>query len=140
MLIFFLVANNSPAKISHPHDGMAGMLQKDVGFSKQQLDAYQSLRKDQMDSVHAMFDELKNAKLDFYNMVYSPGLSDSSLQLAAEKIADRQKALEIKMFYHFKTVRALCTPDQLPKFDSTLKKVVTRMVSRPAKDSRSAAK
>ncbi|HVZ95548.1 MAG TPA: periplasmic heavy metal sensor [Chitinophagaceae bacterium] len=138
MLVFFLVLNNHSPKPPRNHDGLSGMLQKDVGFSKQQLDAYESLRKGQLDSVHALFDELKKEKIDFYNMIYASSMDDSTLEAAAENIAAKQKELEIKMFYHFKTVRAICTPDQLPKFDSTLKKVVVRMISRAGKDAHNA--
>ncbi len=140
MLVFFLVLNNKNPRPPRNHDGLSGMLQRDVGFSKQQLDAYESLRKGQLDSVHALFDELKKDKIDFYNMIYSSHADDSSLDSAAEAIAAKQKELELKMFYHFKTVRAICKPDQLPKFDSTLKRVVVRMISRPGKDTHSGNK
>jgi len=130
MLVFFLVLNNKTSRPAHNHDGLASMLQKDVGFSKQQLDAYESLRKGQLDSVHALFDELKNQKIDFYNMIYASRVDDSTLEAAADHIAKKQKELEIKMFYHFKTIRAICTQEQLPKFDSILRKVVVRMISR----------
>jgi hypothetical protein len=135
MLVFFLVLNNKSPRPPRNHNGLSGMLQKDVGFSKQQLDAYESLRKGQLDSVHALFEDLKKEKIGFYNMIYSSHVDDSSLEAAAENIAVKQKELEMKMFYHFETVRAICTPDQLPKFDSTLKKVVVRMISRAGKDS-----
>src|ERR1017187_2778793 len=81
MLVFFLVLNNPAQKNSHSRDqnGMSGMLQKEVGFTKDQLDTYQSLRKNQMDTVHALFDELRNSKMDFYNLIYSSQVSDSSL-------------------------------------------------------------
>jgi hypothetical protein len=132
MLVFFLVVNK-PAPRPSRHEGMTGMLQKDVGFNKQQLDAYQSLRKNQLDSMHALFDDLKKAKIDFYDMIYEPDMNDSLLESSADNIATKQKKLEMRMFYHFKAVRTICTPDQLPKFDSTLKKVVMRMISRNGK-------
>jgi len=136
MLVFFLVLNKPPQKEVRTHDqnGMSGLLQKEVGFSKDQVDTYQSLRKDQMDTVHVLFDELRKSKMDFYNLIYSSQVSDSSLNKAADKIADRQKALDLQMFNHFKKVRNICTPDQLQKFDSTLKKVLIRMTSKNGKD------
>ena len=132
MLVFFLVLNNPAQKNSHSRDqnGMSGMLQKEVGFTKDQLDTYQSLRKNQMDTVHALFDELRNSKMDFYNLIYSSQVSDSSLNKAADVIAERQKTLDLQMFNHFKMVRNICTPDQLQKFDSTIRKIFIRMTGR----------
>ncbi|HSQ45044.1 MAG TPA: hypothetical protein VLM16_08615 [Ginsengibacter sp.] len=136
MLIFFLVTNNPKQKSSHTKEqnGMSGMLQKEVGFSKAQLDSYQSLRKNQLDTLHDLFDELRKSKMDFYNLVYSSQVNDSSVNKAADAIANRQKALDLHMFNHFKMVRDICTRDQLPKFDSTIQKVFIRMTGRTGRE------
>lgn len=136
MLIFFLVLNNPAQKNSHPHDqnGMSGMLQKEVGFTKDQQDAYQLLRKEQLDTIHVLFDQLRKAKMNFYNLIYSPQISDSSLNKAADLIAVRQKILDLQMFNHFKSIRNICTSAQLEKFDSTIQKVFVRMTSKSGKD------
>ena len=136
MLVFFLVLNKPPQKAVRARDqnGMSGMLQKEVGFSKDQVDAYLSLRKSQMDTIHVLFDELRQSKMDFYDLIYSSQISDSTLNKAADIIAERQKALDLYMFDHFKKVRNICTPDQLQKFDSTIKKVLIRMTSKNGKD------
>lgn len=132
MLIFFLVTNSPSQKNSHAHDqnGMSGMLQKEVGFSKDQLDRYQSLRKNQLDTLHELFDDLRKSKMDFYKLIYSSQISDSSVNKAADVIAERQKTLDLHMFNHFKMVRNICTSDQLPRFDSTIQKVFIRMTGR----------
>lgn len=136
MLVFFLVTNNPAQKSSHTKDqnGMSGMLQKEVGFSKDQLDTYQSLRKNQLDTLHDLFDQLRRSKMDFYNLVYSSQINDSSVNKAADAIADRQKALDLHMFNHFKMVRDICTPGQLPKFDSTIQKLFIRMTGRSGRE------
>ena len=138
MLVFFLVLNNPVQKNSRSHDqnqnGMSGMLQKEVGFSKDQIDSYLSLRKSQLDTIHTSFDELRKSKMDFYHLIYSSQVSDSSVSRAADLIAERQKVLDLHMFHHFKMVRNICTPDQLQKFDSTIEKVFIRMTDKPGKD------
>ena len=138
MLVFFLVLNNPVQKNSRSHDqnqnGMSGMLQKEVGFSKDQVDSYLSLRKSQLDTIHTSFDELRKSKMDFYHLIYSSQVSDSSVSRAADLIAERQKVLDLHMFHHFKMVRNICTPDQLQKFDSTIEKVFIRMTDKPGKD------
>ena len=88
------------------------------------------MRKDQLDTIHILFDQLRKSKMDFYNLIYSSQVSDSSLNTAADLIAERQKKLDLQMFNHFKTVRNICTPDQLQKFDSTIKKVFIRMTGK----------
>ena len=136
MLIFFVVLNNPAQKNVRNRDqnGMAGMLQKEVGFSKDQLDKYQSLRKEDLDSIHNLFDGLRKSKMNFYSLIYSSNLSDSSVVNAADLVATKQKSLDLKMFNHFKMIRNICTSDQLEKFDSTIKKVFVRMTSRSGKN------
>jgi Spy/CpxP family protein refolding chaperone len=135
MLIFFMVLSKPIANRHRSHDqnGMYTTLQKDVGFSKAQLDQYQVLRNQQRDTVKPLFNDLRKAKETFYGLIYSSDVSDSLLNSDVDLIAQKQKELDLKMFNHFKNVRNLCTPDQLQKFDSTIKKVVTRMIERPGK-------
>jgi periplasmic protein CpxP/Spy len=132
MLIFFLVLNRPAQRSSYSHDqnGISGLLQNDVGFTKDQLNQYQSLRKDQFDKVHLLFEQLRKAKTDFYKLIYTPQVSDSSVNRAADLIAERQKTLDLEMLNHFKMVRNICTADQLQKFDTTIKKVISRMIGR----------
>jgi len=136
MLIFFLVLNNPAPRNAHGHDqnGISGLLQKEVGFTKEQLNTYQSLKKDHSEKVHILFDELRKAKKDFYNLIYAPQVSDSSLNTAAALIAEKQKSLDLQMFSHFKMVRNICTAGQLQKFDTTIKKVITRMTGKPGRE------
>ena len=136
MLIFFLVLNKPIQRNTRLRDqnGMSGMLQKDVGFTKDQLNTYQTLRKGQLDSVHILFDEVRKAKMDFYNLIYTPNVADSTLISAADEIAVRQKTLDLHMINHFKMVRNICSPDQVQKFDSSIKKIIVRMVGKSGRN------
>ncbi|MEP6927878.1 MAG: hypothetical protein ABI834_09595 [Ginsengibacter sp.] len=136
MLIFFLVLGNPAQRNSHGHDqnGISDLLEKEVGFTKEQIDTYQSLRKEHFEKVHPLFNELRTAKENLFNLIYSAQVSDSSVNMAADLIAEKQKILDLQMFNHFKKLRNICTPDQLQKFDSTIKKVITRMTGKPGKE------
>ena len=135
MLIFFLLMNKPIQKNSHrDQNGMSGILQKEVGFTKDQLDTYQSLRKEQLDSVHILFDDIREAKMNFYTLIYGDHVADSVINNTANVIAEKQKTLDLHMFNHFKMVRNICTPDQLQKFDSTIKKVFVRMTGKTGHD------
>ena len=135
MLIFFIVLDRSSQENSHNRyqKGMSAMLKKKVGFTEQQLDTYQSLRKEQFDTIHTLFDELRKAKMDFYNLIYTSQVADSTVYKAADLIAEKQKELDLQMFKRFKMIRSICTPDQLPKFDTTIKKILIRMTGVPGK-------
>lgn len=138
MLIFFILLSKPADRRSRNHEtnGMYTSLQNEVGFSKEQLDKYQFLRKEQMEKVKPLFNEVRNAKKDFYALIYSSNVPDSLIKADADAIAQKQKTLDMQMFSYFKNIRNICTPEQTQKFDSVIKKVVVRMVSRPGKDNR----
>lgn len=137
MLLFFLFSGKQPER--RPKDrnqnGMFTSLQNDVGFTKDQLVQYQSLRKEQMEKVKPLFNGVRKAKKDLYNLLYSNNLPDSLIQMSADSIAQKQKDLDTQMFMYFRSVRNLCTAEQQQKFDSSMNKVIQRMVGgRPGKD------
>lgn len=135
MLIFFMaMAKPEKKQRNHESNGMYNALKDEVGFSKDQLANYQSLRKEQLQKVKPLFNEVRNAKKDFYGLIYSENISDSLIRADADSIAEKQKLLDMQMFAYFKKIRNICTPDQTQKFDSTLKKEVSRMVGRPGRD------
>ena len=136
MLIFFIKINNTVQKPQAGHDqnGISTLLKSDVGFSNEQLEKYQAIRKDHLEKVKSLFDDLRKSKENLYNLLYVPDISDSAINNAVNQIGEKQKSLDMEMFNHFKTYRLICTPDQLQKFDTTIKKVITRMISRTGKD------
>ncbi len=136
MLLFFIMLGK-PANRIEDKPRFSTSLQKDVGFSKGQMDAYQKMRTAQFEKVKPLFNEVRNAKFALYDLLYNSTITDSAVDNAAELIGKKQKELDIQMFYHFAEVRKLCTPEQLPAFDSAVKKLVIRMTSRPGKNGRS---
>ena len=138
MLIFFIVLSKPANRRLRNHEpmGMYNSLQNEVGFSKDQLNKYQVLREAQMKEVHPLFNDLRDAKKNFYEMIYVSGSSDSLIIANSDSIAQKQRNLDIQMFHYFKNVRNICTPEQTQKFDSVISKVVMRMVGRPGKDNR----
>jgi len=130
MLVFFIVLSKPVDKRqkNHAPNEMYNSLQNEVGFSKDQLDKYQALRKGQMEKVRPLFNELRNAKKDFYALMYSKNISDSLLNADMDSIAEKQKTLDLQMFRYFNNIRNICTTGQLQKFDSSINRQVLRMV------------
>lgn len=99
---------------------VAEMLQKEVGFTEEQTAEYKQLKEKQRKIVRPMYDDMRNAKDSLFRLLSYPGTSDSVLNTMAETIAQRQKALDLQTFNYFKRLRTLCTPEQLPKYDSMI--------------------
>lgn len=128
MLIFFLCCKGPGRK------GMGGgreamvkeFLQKEIGFTPQQLQQYDTLGKQHKDKVKTAMDEMRNNKERYLKELGTNAFTDSAITITAEKNAVMQKELEIKMLNHIREIRKLCTAEQLPKFDSLFYKMLSR--------------
>lgn len=96
-------------------------------FDKQQEDTYWKLRDSMIVIQRPVMDSIRNAKKKFFDLLNQSNVSDSSLFIYSNEIADLQKKLDLATFRHFQQVRLLCRPDQLQKFDTVIKEIVTRM-------------
>jgi Spy/CpxP family protein refolding chaperone len=136
MLLFFL--NN---KDHGKRDGRGGrdaamrsFLQKEIGFSDQQLQQYDSLSKQHKDQIRPSFDEMRNNREQDMKTLGQSGFNDSIIDASASRSAAMQKEMIKKMLLHFREIRQLCTPDQKPKFDSLFYKTLGKRDDRKRKD------
>ncbi|MDQ6755479.1 MAG: hypothetical protein M3004_00935 [Bacteroidota bacterium] len=128
ILIFFIfLSGDRRGHFRNDKKGILTFLQNDIGFNKQQMDQYQKLKDAHMQKIKPFFEEIRSAKDSFYNLLYRDNISDSAITNAATVIGEKQISLDMQMFKYLKTIRSLCTPEELPKFDSQFKTVVERM-------------
>ena len=86
-----------------------------------------------MKKIKPLFEDIRSAKDSFYALLYIDQPLDSSVNAAASKIGENQVVLDKEVFNHFKKVRSLSHPDQLPKFDTSFNKVIEKMWGRGRK-------
>ncbi len=103
-------------------------LKNEVGFTQVQLLVYSPKREAFWDDMRKRLDEIKKNKEEFYSQMYDSTVTDSVLQKRAEVIGDQQKELDLFVIRHFQDVRKICTPEQLPKYDSIMPGIIKRMV------------
>lgn len=135
MLIFFVILNKpAEAKINNEEQGrFSTSLQKDVGFNKEQFDEYQAFRKAHFEKMRPLFNDLLNSKFHFYDLLYKPTAPDSLVNESAGLIGEKQQQLDLHMFHYFESLRKICRPEQLPKFDTAVKQLIIRLTDRPGK-------
>lgn len=108
-------------------NGVAEMLQNEVGFNEEQTAKYKEMKGKQREKVRPMYDNMRKAKDSLFRLLSFPETSDSVLNKMADEIAQKQKAIDLETFNHFKRVRVLCTPDQLPKYDTMVLQMFRKM-------------
>jgi periplasmic protein CpxP/Spy len=108
-------------------NGMSDMLQKEVGFTDEQVAQYKLLKDQQKTTIMPMFDDMRKAKDGLFRLLSDSTVNDSIISKAANAIAEKQKVLDLQTFTHFKKVRALCTAEQQPKYDSMIVRMFRKM-------------
>ena len=138
VLLLFFVWNKGPQEKDAkrpPHADrssmMRGYLKDSVAFNDQQLTQFDQLREKKKEEMKVLFEDMRQSKLAFYNLLRQPNTPDSVSQAAANIMAEKQKAVDVAFFKYFENVRALCTPEQHAKYDTLMQQIIRRMISPP---------
>jgi periplasmic protein CpxP/Spy len=104
----------------------AEMMAKELNMSEQQKAEYKQLRDEHFKNVRPYFDSVRVAKTAFFALTKEPNVSDSTIQAYSNRVAEKRAALDKVTFEHFRKVRSLFTPEQQPKYDSFIQKMMQR--------------
>ena len=128
MLSFFIMKRDSGKPDRRPDRKamIADFLKKEIGFNEVQLKQYDILSDKHREGIKEMFDSLRSSKDNQFKQLSAGNFSDSVMNSVADQSAASQKIMELQMFSHLKNIRMLCTPEQLPKFDSLFVKILNR--------------
>lgn len=110
-------------------------LEKEVGFNIEQLARYDSLRTKHFDSMKPLFEDLRTAKENFFNLLTRSDVTDSVINIYSAVMQEKQKTIDLKMFNYFMSVKEIATQEQKPKMDSFIVNITKRMTGpRPGAD------
>jgi len=128
MLSFFLIKKDDRHFDKRPDRKtmIAEFLKKEIGFTPEQLQQYDTISTKHQENVKKMFESHRASKDNQFKDLVAGDFTDSVMTLVADQSAESQKAMELQMFNHLKNIRLLCTKDQLPKFDSLFVKILNR--------------
>jgi len=126
VLYFQQSSSNKQHKRQDRKAYIAAFLKKDIGFSQEQLVKYDTLSDNHRKKISLLFDQQRVNKAVQFKQLVMAGFSDSSINTEAEASAATQKNAEVLFITHMKNIRLLCTPQQLPAFDTLFAKVITR--------------
>lgn len=111
---------------SRREEQMKNFLLKEVGFSPEQMKAYDSSSSTHKQSMRQLFDEMKQHKEINLRNLGNNNFSDSAIEATALKAGEQQKLIEQKMLRHLQHIRNICTAEQRAKFDTSIYKLFSR--------------
>jgi periplasmic protein CpxP/Spy len=102
------------------------MMVKELSMTDVQQKDYKAMKEAHMKDSKPLFDSLRTARNAFFALVKDSTVSDSILAVYSQRISERQALIDKNIFVHFKKVRNLFTPEQQPKFDTFVQKMMQR--------------
>ncbi|MBO9634748.1 MAG: hypothetical protein J7578_16660 [Chitinophagaceae bacterium] len=108
---------------------MGQFMVNELSLSPAQETVYWKLRDTLVTQQKPVLDSIRSAKKRFFDLLKMPQgpQYDSLLTQRGEDISTLQRQLDLITIHHFEKVRALCTQDQLVKFDTVIAEIVNRM-------------
>jgi Spy/CpxP family protein refolding chaperone len=97
---------------------------KELSLTDQQQKDLKQMRDDFFKTNKTIFDSMRAAKAAMFSLVKDPAANDSVIESYSRKISDIQASADKITFAHFRRVRAMLTPEQQPKYDEFLKKMM----------------
>ncbi len=116
-------------RAERPDLSMGYFLKNEIGFSEQQIAAYEKEKQDYRIARKPLFEELSAAKSNFFKLLSDSTVKEATLDSASTVIGEKQKAIDMHAFSHFKRMREMCTADQLPKFDARIQERIRIMIN-----------
>ena len=76
--------------------------------------------------MEPLWEDLRHTKDSFYRQVNNEALSEAEIEAWTQRIAEKSRLSDERMFLHFREIRKYCTPEQQAKFDTLIPKMMTR--------------
>ncbi len=113
--------------------GPGDFLIKSIGFDAAQQADFARLREAHQQAMRDFRQQNGDVRQRFYALLTVPQADTIQWRSLADSIAAGQKQMEVVTFRHFQDVRALCRPEQQPRFDAVIGEALRNMMAPPGK-------
>lgn len=118
VVAWYLVFSKNNSGHNDHQAAFRSFLQKEVKFSAGQLKSFDKLVKGRDETMLGVRKTFREVRRKQSRLLLTDNFSDSVIRSQAYNNAEVQQQMEINYWNYFKSVRALCTADQLAVFDS----------------------
>jgi hypothetical protein len=128
LLVYFLVLKQPGGRgDGRRYGSMEEMLRKDLQLTDTQVKQFVQLKDEHFARMRPLADSMQQQRDALYRMTGNATVPDSVIAAASRRIGDMQSQLDAMTFAHFRQLRTICTPAQLPAFDTLVQKMSRRM-------------
>lgn len=132
-LAFLWMKSNRP-----PHGPMGGpgkrnrvdmLMSEKLHFTQQQEDQMEGLKHDHHSQMIEIQKDESQLHTELFGLLHSNNNDTTAKNAILVKLAANDTRKEEVTFEHFRQIRAILTPEQLPKFDELMEEIATHIMS-----------
>ncbi len=136
ILGYFLWLRQPKKAVEKERVSITEQLEKEAGFTKDQIATYKAMKEAQKKAIHPMFEDMRKAKEDLFQRLGDNSADSATLERLTDTIAARQKRIDLQTINYFREARKICTPEQQPKYDSIVIRAFRKMGRGPHSDNK----
>jgi Spy/CpxP family protein refolding chaperone len=133
-LIYFWSQKSCAPKHGNKEDGRKEMmklvLKNEIGFSAQQLTSFDSLFGAQRKTMEPQMNAFREKKENLLKNLARAQFNEAAMDSTLHQLSEQQQGMERNMIRSMLSLRQLCTPEQIQKFDSNFYKLLSRRPNR----------
>lgn len=126
LLSFFVFGERQEAKAARNGTPEKGYLARQLKLDEAQEKKFLEMKEVFFKEMDPIWEDIRKTKDSFYRQVNNASFSDGEIAAYTERIAEKNRVADERMFRHFRELRNYCTPAQQQIFDT----LVPRMLSR----------
>jgi Spy/CpxP family protein refolding chaperone len=107
-----------PGREQAPPPPGVKMLREELHLSPAQDEQFRKLREQHEEDIQAMLDEIHACKDSAFRVVIRSGGDKEAAKKLMQRAGELQYRLDMATLEHLSALRAVCTPEQRPAFDS----------------------
>ncbi len=125
-LVFFMMKGKKKGNEREMKSDPSQIMVKELNMTEDQQSQYKTLKDDHLKNIKPLFDSVRAAKTAFFSLLKDSAVNDSIIEAYSQRIYRRQAIADKATFTHFRNVRNLFTPEQQPRFDQFIQKMMQR--------------
>ena len=116
-----------------PHEGGDAMefLIRELQLTAEQKNQLEELREQHHNATEPLQRASRKLHDQYFNMLGNANTDSATVVQTADSMIAIQKQIELNTYYHFKSIRTICTPEQQKKFDEVVADALHQMARKP---------
>jgi len=104
------------------HD-VSGILQRELNLTPEQTDQIKALRSDFFEKETTLTATIRSERDSMNELMFNKDTDTTLVKSLAKRVADDEYQMELLRFEQAQQLKAICTPEQLKKFNGLVKEI-----------------